>query len=154
MGASSLTAQDNCKVLEQVVADASHKVHNTPTHVYTTTTINGKVFTSEVIYAGGNMYMKINGKWTSGGSTKEMEQATQEARRNANSKDTCSHLSDESVSGEVAVVYSSHSVTANGSIDLKLWISKANGQMLREDTTSNGAVISARYEYGNVKPPL
>jgi hypothetical protein len=154
MAASRLTAQDDCKALEKAVADAYHNVHNTPTHVYNATTINGKAFTTEMIYAGGNMYMKINGKWTSGGSIKDMEQTEQEAHRNANSKDTCLHLNDESVNGEIAAVYSSHSVTPSGSIDLKFWISKANGQMLRQDTISSGAVISARYEYGNVKPPL
>jgi hypothetical protein len=154
MYALPLTAQDDCTVLEKVTGDAFHKVHSIPTHVYNTTTINGKAFTSEMIYAGGNMYMKINGKWTAGGSIKDMEQTEQEARRNAHSNDTCRHLNDESVNGEMAAAYSSHSVTANGSIDLKFWVSKANGQMLRQDTTSNGAVISARYEYGNAKPPL
>jgi hypothetical protein len=153
-GASPLTAQDDCKLLQKVVADAFSKIHSTPTHVATTTTINGKAFTSEMIYAAGNMYMKMNGKWSLAGSIKDMEQTEQDARRKANSNDTCRHLNDEAVNGEMAAVYSSHSVTSNGSIDLQFWISKASGQMLREDTRSSGALMSARYEYGNVKPPL
>ena len=77
-GALPLTAQD-CKVLEKVTADALNKVHNTPTHVYTTTKVNGQSFGSEIIYAAGSMYIKSNGKWISGGSIKDMEQSEQQA---------------------------------------------------------------------------
>jgi hypothetical protein len=107
-----------------------------------------------MIYVGGSMYAKANGKWISAGSIQEMEKSEQEAKHNANSKDTCSQLGDDSVNGEAATVYKSHSETAQGNIDLQFWISKANGKLLRQDTTSNGAVMSARYDYGNVKPPL
>lgn len=156
MGALPLTAQDDCKMLEKMVWDADSKVHNTPTHVYTTMKIHDQAFNSEMIYAAGNLYMKMNGKWSSGGSIKDMEQAEQQARHNANSKDTCRHLNDESLNGERAAVYSSHSVTASGGVvDLQVWFSEANGQLLREDTTTSfGTVQSSRYEYGNVKPPL
>ena len=149
-----LSAQDACKVLEKVGADALHKVHTTPTHVYTTTKVNGQSFSSEIIYAGGTMYAKTNGKWISAGAIEDVEQSEQQLKHDANSKDTCSQLGDESVNGEVATVYKSHSETPKGPIDLQFWISKANGKLLRQDTTSNGAVISSRYEYSGVKPPL
>ena len=153
-GASPLTAQDECKVVEKLGADALKQVHNTPTHVYTTTKINGQSFSSEIIYAAGSMYVKTLGKWTSAGPISDVEQSEQQMQHAANSKDTCSQLKDEPVNGEVASVYQSHSETAQGSIDLQLWISKANGKLLRQDMTSNGAVISSRYEYSGVKPPL
>ena len=153
-GASPLMAQDDCKVLEKVTADAFNKVHSTPTHVYTTTKINGQSISSEIIYAGGSMYVKANGRWTSAGSIKDVEQSEQHAQHNANSKDTCRELKDESVNGEVASVYSSHSETPKGTIDLQFWISKANDKLLRQDTSSNGVLMSSRYEYQDVKPPL
>jgi hypothetical protein len=153
-GALPLTAQDDCKVLEKVTADAFNKVHNTPTHVYTTTKINGQSFSSEIIYAAGSMYVKTNGKWISGGSIKDVEQSEQQMQHNANSKDTCSQLKEESINGEVASVYNSHSETPKGTIDLQFWVSKANGKLLRQDTTGNGVLMSSRYEYSGVKPPL
>jgi hypothetical protein len=152
--ASPLRAQNDCKILEKVGADALNKVHTTPTHVYTTTKINGQSFSSEIIYAGGSMYAKTNGKWISAGSIQDVDQSEQQLKHDASSKDTCSQLGDESVNGEVATVYKSHSETPKGSIDLQFWISKANGRLLRQDTIGNGVLMSARYEYSNVKPPL
>lgn len=60
------------------------------------------------------------------------------------------------MNGEMAVVYSVHSDTPKGKIDVKYWISKAKGLPLRTDTDSDEgkAIISVRYEYGNVKPPM
>jgi hypothetical protein len=153
-GALPLTAQDDCKVLEKVTADAFNKVHNTPTHVYTTTKINGQSFSSEIIYAAGFMYVRSNGKWTSGGSIKDMEQSEKQLQHDANSKDVCRQLKEESINGEVASVYNSHSETPKGTIDLQFWISKANGKLLRQDTTGNGVLMSSRYDYSGVKPPL
>jgi hypothetical protein len=153
-GASPLRAQDDCKLLQKVTADALNKVHNTPTHVYTTTRINGQSFSSEIIYAAGSMYAKANGKWISAGSIKDVEQSEQAMQHDANSKDTCRLLKEESVNGEVASVYNSHSETPKGTVDLQFWISKANGKLLRQEMSSNGALISSRYDYSNVKPPL
>jgi hypothetical protein len=107
-----------------------------------------------MIYAAGSMYIKANGKWTSAGSIEDVVQSEQQSRHNANSKDTCRLLKEESVNGEAASVYNSHSETPQGTIDLQFWISKANGELLRQDTNSNGALISSRYEYSGVKPPL
>jgi hypothetical protein len=153
-GVLPLTAQDNCKVLQKVTADAFNKVHNTPTHVYTTTKVNGQSFSSEIIYAAGSMYVKANGKWISGGSIKDVEQSEQQIQHDANSKNTCSQLKEESINGEVASVYNSHSETPKGTIDLQFWVSKANGNLLRQDTSGNGVLMSSRYEYSGVKPPL
>ena len=153
MGVSPLGAQEDCKVLEKVVANAFTQIHSIPTHVYTTTKINGQTFSSEVIYADGSMYMKMNGKWTLAGSIKEMEKVENQGPHPANSKDTCRFVKDEPMNGEMAAVYSSHSETPKGTIDLQMWVSKSKGLMLREDTDSSGAVMSSRYEYANVKAP-
>ena len=155
MGGSSLRAQGDCSVMGKVLKDATAKTHVTPTHVYITSKIGGQTFTSEMIYAAGSMYMKMNGKWSLAGSTKDIEQVAQHDTPH-NSKDTCSPVKDETVNGEIASFYGSHSETPKGNIDLQIWISKAHGLPLREETSSDGgkAVISSRYEYGDVKPPL
>jgi hypothetical protein len=151
-----LTAQDECKAMEKVVADASSKTHSTPTHVYTTSKIDGQTFASEIIYAAGSMYMKIDGKWSLAGSIKDLEQTEQQLKRDTHSKDVCHSLKDETVNGELTSVYTSHSETPKGTIDSQVWISKAKGLPLREVTTSDDGktTISTRYEYGNVRPPL
>ena len=100
------------------------------------------------------MYVKTNGKWTSAGSINDVEQSEQPIQHNANSKDTCRLLKEESINGEVASVYSSHSETPKGTIDLQVWISKASDKLLRQDMSSNGVLMSSRYEYKDVKPPL
>src|SRR6202046_5878640 len=95
----------------EVVADAFSKVHNTPTHVYTTSKIGNQTFNSEIIYAAGNMYMKINGKWTLSDSIKDIEQTEQQARHNAHSNDTCRYVKNEPVNREIASLYSSQPET-------------------------------------------
>jgi hypothetical protein len=109
-----------------------------------------------MIYAAGSVYMKMNGKWTLTDSIKDLEQAVPKKGQNASSKDTCRYVKDEPVNGEMAALYSSHSETSKGKIDLQFWISKATGLPLRQESSSDGgkAVISTRFEYGNVKPPL
>ena len=152
--ATPLKAQDDCKEMEKLVADAFSKLHSTPAHVYTTSKIGSQSFTSEIIYAAGNIYMKLNGKWTLSDSVKDIEQTEQQIRHNANSKDTCRYVRDEPVNGEMAALYNSHSETPKSKIDMQTWISKSKGLLLRQDMASGGVVNSSRYEYGNVKPPL
>jgi hypothetical protein len=151
-----LAAQDDCTAMAKVMAAAWGKQHKTPTHVYSTSKISGQTFPSEMIYAAGSVYMKMNGKWTLTDSIKDLEQAVPKKGQNASSKDTCRYVKDEPVNGEMAALYSSHSETSKGKIDLQFWISKATGLPLRQESSSDGgkAVISTRFEYGNVKPPL
>ena len=154
MGAPPLMAQDDCKAMEKMVANAFSQIHTIPTHVYSTTTIGGKAFSSEMIYAGGSMYMKMNGKWTMAGSIKDMEQVEKKAQQNTNSKDTCRYVREEPVNGEMGALYSSHSETPKGNLDMQTWVSKSSGRMLRQDIDSGAAVISTRYEYRDVIAPL
>ena len=62
VGAGSLTAQDDCKL----VLDATIKAFDVPVHAYVTMNISGKPETGESIYAGGVVYAKYNGKWSTG----------------------------------------------------------------------------------------
>jgi len=160
IGATRLAAQDNC----QPTYDAMNKVMTTPTHIYGTMTAvpnNGdKPITTETIYTGGSAYVKVGGKWTRSSMTPQQVMKREEENRK-NSKTTCRYLKDESVSGETAAVYSTHS--ENSEMDVKsdgqIWISKGRGLPLREEMDigmgreSSKHHHSVRYEYGNVQPP-
>ncbi|HLW79613.1 MAG TPA: hypothetical protein VKU44_08450 [Terriglobia bacterium] len=157
MGAAPLAAQAECKP----IIDTSSKVFNTPTHMYITGNTNGLTLTTEMIYAAGGIYMKINGKWSAGGTTKDAEELVEknQQKNRQTSKATCRYLKDELVAGEMAALYSMHDETS-GKIDSQIWISKAKGLPLRqEDDIDLGAGKgkvhnSTRYEYGNVRPPI
>src|SRR5579864_8175955 len=98
-----LAAQSDCKVF----LDTSTKLLNTPAHMTVTGTVGSLTTNSEMIYATGNIYMKIEGKWSLAGTTKEMEQLQEKNRKSGKaSKATCRYLKDELVNGELAAVYS------------------------------------------------
>jgi hypothetical protein len=152
MSASPLAAQDDCKT----ILDAESKLDIIPAHVYVSMKIGSQTMTSETIYAAGSIYGKINGKWSVTDSIKDAEQLKQENLRKNEDKDktTCRYLKDEPVNGEMAAVYSSHDETPRGKVDMQIWISKAKGWPLRIETDVDKVHSSARYEYGNIKPPL
>jgi hypothetical protein len=78
------------------------------------------------------------------------------------SKYTCRYLKDETVNGEPAAVYSTHSEREDFSIksDGEIWISKSRGVPLRQELemieSGDKPEVnhhSMRYEYTNVQPP-
>jgi hypothetical protein len=148
MWAPPLAAQSDCKP----ILDSSHKVFNTPTHVYVTGKTGDLTVTSELIYAAGTVYMKINGKWSSFGTTKDMEQSQKKPQ---DSNAACRYLKDEPANGEMAAVYS---LSKKGTVDSQIWISKATGLPLRQEADIGAGKgmshNSTRYEYGNIKPPM
>jgi hypothetical protein len=150
MGPLPLAAQDDCKPL----LDAESKLDNTPAHVYTTMKIGKETVTSKSIYAAGSIYTKMNGKWSVTESIKEAQQLRQENLRKNKDKVTCHYLKDELASGEGAAVYSSHDEGFKGKVDMQMWISKGKGLPLRMETDVHTVHSSARFEYGDVKPPL
>ena len=145
----------------QAVSDVGRKVLTTPTHIYTTRTAafsGGKPTTSESIYAGGAIYVKVNDRWTRSKITPQ-DILQQKKETDNSTKMTCRYLREESVNGEAAAVYSQHIETENDKMDLQVWISKSKGLPLREelDVDVGGKLgkshSSMRYEYGNVEPP-
>jgi outer membrane lipoprotein-sorting protein len=150
MGALPVAAQDDCKPL----LDAESKLDNTPAHVYTTMKIGKETVTSESIYAAGSIYTKINGKWSVTDSIKDAQQLRQDNLRKSKDKVTCRYLKDEPAGGDMAAVYSSHDEGPKDNVDMQMWISKAKGLPLRMETDVATVHSSARFEYGNVKPPL
>jgi hypothetical protein len=148
-----------CKML----FDATTKQLTTPTHVVATEVSarhGGKPTTLEMIYAGGAVYMKLDGQWKRSGMTaQDMLKQEEENRRNAKSL-SCRYLRDETVDGEATAVYSLQSVsdedTKSGTT---LWLSKRSGLPVRSDIQldlgdkSSNQHLTTRYDYANVRPP-
>jgi len=146
----------------RLVFDAMRMMAATPTHVYTTETAafraDGKPTTSEAIYIGGAVYVKVNGKWIRSAITPE-EILQQEPETQGNSKATCRYLHQESTNGEAADVYGMHSEAEDAKLDAQLWVSRSKRLPLREELDMDiGGKLgkshrSMRYVYGNVQLP-
>lgn len=144
----------------QPVADAMNRMAATPTHIFTTTTAQwrgGEPRQSEQIWAGGDIYTKVNGHWIRS-RVKPGDKADPESRE-ADARHDCRHLRDETVNGEMAAVYATNDESEAYKVSSQVWISKVTGLPLKseKDTDVGGAAgkshRSDRYEYGNVRPP-
>lgn len=144
------------------VLDAFEKSLSTGHHVYSTTTAPGtsdKPTTYELISAGGQNYVLVDGKWTRSPMTvaASIEQS-QENVRNAKTL-TCKRVRGESVGGAAAVVYREHSDDDEMATDVDAWVGTGTGLVLRTEgdmSISDGggkSHMSTRYEYTNVQPP-
>lgn len=110
----------------------------------------------ESIAAGGAMYVLSHGKWIK----RPVSLAEMNAERDEHdwTKDTCTHLRDESVNGEAASDWRTHVVTEVSTVDTDMWISKSRGLVLKANSvmdvgTGDKNHTSARYDYSNVKAP-
>jgi hypothetical protein len=152
-----MRAADSC----QPVFDALTKIVTTPSHSYTTSTAanGGKARATETIMTQGKKYIRVNGKWMTTPVT-TADVLEQEKEREKNGKATCQLVRSELVGGEPASVYSMHREGDGVTEDEQLWISKATGLALRaeQDVDMGGQIgkehRSARFEYGNVAPPM
>jgi hypothetical protein len=150
-------AADAC----QPVFDALTKLITTPSHSYTTSTpVNGGTArTAETIMTQGKKYIRANGKWMDP-HVSTAEVLEQERENEKNGKATCQLLRSEAVNAEPAVVYSFSRQTTGFKEDSQIWISKSAGTPLREEQDADwGEKIgkahnSARFEYGNIQPPM
>jgi len=149
-------AADSC----QPVFDALMKVATTPSHSYTTNTAanGGRSAEAETIFANGQKYIRVRGKWMRIPVTSQdvLEQKKEKEKKD---KSTCQLLRSESVNGEAAMLYAVHreyeEVEENG----QLWVSTRTGLLLRveEDLDNGGNKVkehrSTRFAYGNIRPP-
>lgn len=147
------------------VLTASLKMYDAPYHMYmvdsaqTDARLNkGKPTVSEAISTGGVTYFFVDGRWRKNPiNVSDMKKSLQDA--DAANKPTCTHVRDESVNGEPASVWHSHSVTEAGTSDTDMWISKSRNLLLKSDIRMDvggnmgKSHITSRYEYTNVRPP-
>jgi hypothetical protein len=148
-------AADSC----QPVFDALNKVATTPSHSYTTSTAvsGGKPTEAETIFANGQKYIRVRGKWMRLPVTSQ-DVLEQEKEKQQNGKSTCQFLRSESVNGEAAMLYSVHREYEDVKEDGQMWLSKGSGLLLRVEEDFGGNKVkdhrSTRFEYGNVRAPI
>lgn len=150
-------AADAC----QPVFDALIKVATTPSHSYTTSTgINGgKTTEAETIFANGQKYIRVRGKWMRI-PVNSQDVVEQEKEKEQQGKSTCQLIRTESVNGEAAMLYSIHRDYEDVKESGQMWVSRSSGMVLRAemDIDSPDNKIkehrSSRFEYGNIQPPM
>jgi hypothetical protein len=151
----SARAVDSCKP----VFDALLKVAATPNHSYTTSAAanGGKQTAAETIFANGQKYIQVRGKWMRLPVTSQ-DVIEQEKEKEQQGKSTCQLLRSESVNGEAATLYSVHREYDQVTEDGQMWVSKSSGLLLRveEDVTANQVKEhrSTRFEYKNIQSPV
>jgi hypothetical protein len=107
------------------------KVAATPSHSYTTHTANGgKPAEAETIYANGQKYIQVHGKWMRIPVTSR-DVVEQEKEKEAKGKSTCQVVRRESVNGEAATLYSVHREYDEVEEDGQMWVSRGTGLLLR-----------------------
>lgn len=152
-GPSSLHAQNSC----QPVFDALDKVFMTPSHSYSTYTIQGRTITAEAIYTRGKAFDLENSKWMLRPKGPK-ELLEEEAEHRKHGTVICKIVSEESVNGQPATLYSLHSKTEQATAEAQLWIAKNTGLLLREEMDVDGGKskshVSTRYEYRNIQAPM
>lgn len=152
---STLHAQDSC----QPVFDALDKVFTTPSHSYSTYTVQGRMISGEKIYTQGKAFYCGDGKWMKDSDDPKTILARQIENRKHGAV-TCKIVRDESVNGQRATLYSLHSKTEHTTAEAQLWIAKSTGLLLQEEMDIYGgggarkSHMSTRYEYGNIQPPM
>lgn len=154
---ASMRGADSC----QPVFDALTKVATTPSHSYTSSTdVNGgKPTEAETIFANGQKYIRVHGKWMRIPVTSQ-DVLEQEKEKEEKGKSTCQFLRSESVNGEAAKLYSIHREYEEVKEDGQMWVSTSTRLLLRveEDVDNRGnnkkKHQSTRFEYDNVRPPM
>lgn len=142
----------------QAMMDAGAKQFSVPSHAFMTSTgISSALSQSEMINVNGVTYAMVNGTWMK--SPVSVEQLIQQSRAQVASAKahTCQAMPEETVDGVATSVYTSHTVTATGATDSRVWIAKATGLPIKSEIDmtmgDRKSHTSVRYEYNNVTAP-
>ena len=141
--------------------DAFAKMAVTAYHVSGTTTTPGTgavVVPIELISAGGQNYLIADGHWVRSPMTAAKMAAQEQDNIRTAKVVSCHRVRDESVGGEAAVVYGSHSESDDSKGDAQVWIAKGSGLILRMEADVDPddvdhTHISTHYDYANVHAP-
>jgi len=141
--------------------DARKKQIMTPNHSYMTegpASPGGKATTHEGISTGGVTYIMYGGKWRRSPLSPQAMLVQLDSNLTTAKVYTCQHVSDESVAGVPAAVYTAHTDNEGVKADARIWVAKGSGLVLRtEEDVDTGEGdkhhLSIRYEYTNVRAP-
>jgi hypothetical protein len=116
--------------------------------------LNGKPTKSEMVYAGGKIYVQLNGAWQVSPMT--VQEMTDHMKTNyKTSKHSCQHVGDDSVGGQAASVYTASFQSPLSHSDNRIWISRSRGVLLKTwaHIIEGNQTMTTIYEYDNIQPP-
>jgi hypothetical protein len=116
--------------------------------------LNGKPATSEMIYAGGKIYVQLNGAWQVSPMT--VQEMTDQMKTNyKTSKHSCQHVGDDSVGGQATSVYTASFQSPHSHSDNRIWISRSRGMLLKTSAhiIEGNQTMTTIYKYDNIRPP-
>jgi hypothetical protein len=145
--APSANAANPCDALY----NAGIKSVQTPHRVYSTRAMPGrKTQASEAVFAAGNEYLQIDGKWIRSPMPQPaMVAAAQEKLKTH--PDTCTPMGDQMVGGQAVSVFKAHSNEME--TDQTVRIFKSSGLLQGATMGLPNAGMEIRYEYDNVQAP-
>lgn len=79
-------------------------------------------------------------------------QAIREAAKETRSYQ-CVHVSDKTVDGAAAAVYSEHAESEDGKSEAQTWISKNQGLIFKYQANIEGMRLTRRYVYTDIRAP-
>lgn len=141
---------------------ATEKLLHTPHHSFRYTSAaapdNEAAPESEMIVLNRDTFVRLpNGGWQKGVSVGELENAFRE--RLAHARDfSCHYVRDEVLKGEITALYVTREVSAIGTNDTTVWISKARGLIVQSETDNHlGGEhvihVSIRHDYVDIHVP-
>ena len=157
VGAAAQSAPAACRPL----IEAEKKQIMTAHHVYMTERPLGaaaKEKTSESIFAGGVMYIQIDGAWRR--SPMSPRELLEQLERNLSTAKaySCQQVGHESVGGASATVFTAHTENEGVVGDTRTWIANATGLPVRQDEDLDTGMgdkrhMSLRFDYADVHAP-
>lgn len=143
------------------LVEAERKVITTPYHLYLTegpARPGDKGRTTEGVSTGGAIYVQVSGKWMRSPLTPKQALAQVDTNLATATAYSCTHVGDESMAGTAAAVYTAHTENEGVKTDVRTWVAKGSGLILRteEDLDTGGGNkrhMSIGYEYVNVHAP-
>lgn len=110
-------------------------------------------------YTADAVYVKVRGRWMKSPVTPQDMADQQEAHIRDAKVYTCQALPDDTVDGERAAVYKTHTENDDiGTRDAEIWISRSSGLILRTEadvpSASGRRHESDRFDYANIQAPV
>ncbi|HVT47263.1 MAG TPA: hypothetical protein VHD57_05700 [Vicinamibacterales bacterium] len=137
------------------VFDAVLKMTATPHHAVTS--MNGTT-RAESIATDDAMYVKLKGAWMKSPVPLKNTLALQQENIRNTTVASCTPLPDELVDGKPAVGYQAHYEQKDtGATDAKVWLSKANGMLLRTDVSLQAGQKTSEvttFDYDHIVAPV
>jgi hypothetical protein len=116
--------------------------------------LNGKPAMTETIFAGGKIYVQLNGAWHVSPITAQ-KMVDRMKKNYTASKHACRRVGDETVGGQAASVYVASFQSPRSHSDNRIWISRSRGVLLKTwaRIDEGNQTMTSTYEYDNIQPP-